>query len=222
MTGRCRSPCFCCVQVVFIDRCLSLFSVSRNRLQLLGCACMLLASKYEEVYAPSVDDFVYISDNTYTREEILHMESLVLNHLGFRLAVATPKQFLSRFLPAADSAPLEKALVEYLSELVLQEYQFVEYTSSHVAAAVVLCARLTINTAPVWTPSLQHYTQYSMDELMPCALKVAAVHRAAASNNLQAVREKHSVPTRMSISLAVHPMDERRCIELSQRLTAEE
>jgi cyclin A len=31
---------------------------------------MLLASKYEEIYAPAVDEFVYISDNTYTREQV--------------------------------------------------------------------------------------------------------------------------------------------------------
>jgi hypothetical protein len=30
---------------------------------------MLLASKYEEIYAPAVDEFVYISDNTYTKEQ---------------------------------------------------------------------------------------------------------------------------------------------------------
>ena len=51
--------------VNYIDRCLALFQVTRHQLQLLGCACMLIASKYEEIYAPCVDEFVYISDNTY-------------------------------------------------------------------------------------------------------------------------------------------------------------
>jgi hypothetical protein len=45
----------------------------RAQLQLLGCACMLLASKYEEIYAPAVDEFVYISDNTYTREQVRYI-----------------------------------------------------------------------------------------------------------------------------------------------------
>jgi cyclin B len=35
---------------------------------------MLIASKYEEIYAPEVRDFVYITDNAYTKEEILQME----------------------------------------------------------------------------------------------------------------------------------------------------
>lgn len=35
---------------------------------------MLIASKYEEIYAPEVKDFVYITDNAYTKDEILQME----------------------------------------------------------------------------------------------------------------------------------------------------
>jgi G2/mitotic-specific cyclin-B, other len=29
---------------------------------------MLIATKYEEIYAPEVKDFVFISDNAYTSE----------------------------------------------------------------------------------------------------------------------------------------------------------
>lgn len=32
---------------------------------------MLIASKYEEIHAPEVNDFTHITDNTYTREQIL-------------------------------------------------------------------------------------------------------------------------------------------------------
>lgn len=54
----------------FIDRYLSRKKVVRGNLQLLGIVCMLIASKFEEVYAPAIDEFVYISDNTYTKEEV--------------------------------------------------------------------------------------------------------------------------------------------------------
>ena len=43
---------------------------------------MLLASKYEEIWAPEVRDFVYISDKAYTREQILDMEKQMLNTVG--------------------------------------------------------------------------------------------------------------------------------------------
>ena len=42
---------------------------------------MLVASKYEEIWAPEVRDFVYISDRAYTRDQILNMEKIMLNTL---------------------------------------------------------------------------------------------------------------------------------------------
>ena len=47
--------------------------VLRGKLQLVGVACMLIASKYEEIFAPQVEDFVYITDNTYTAEEVIDL-----------------------------------------------------------------------------------------------------------------------------------------------------
>ena len=38
---------------------------------------MLIASKYEEIYHPTVEDFVYITDNSYTAEEVRSMERLI-------------------------------------------------------------------------------------------------------------------------------------------------
>lgn len=64
---------------------------------------MLIASKYEEIWAPEVRDFVYISDKAYTREQILAMEKLMLNTLHFNLTLPTPHNFLARFLKAANA-----------------------------------------------------------------------------------------------------------------------
>jgi cyclin B len=54
-----------------IDRFLERSDVLRTKLQLVGVTAMLIACKYEEIYAPEVRDFVYITDKAYTREEIL-------------------------------------------------------------------------------------------------------------------------------------------------------
>lgn len=35
---------------------------------------MFIACKYEEIYAPEVRDFVFITDNAYTRDQIFLME----------------------------------------------------------------------------------------------------------------------------------------------------
>ncbi len=70
----------------------------------VGVTAMLIASKYEEIWAPEVKDFVYISDEAYTREQILNMEKVMLNTLSFNLTVPTPFSFLARFLKAAGAA----------------------------------------------------------------------------------------------------------------------
>ena len=96
----------------YIDRCLNAMQVSKKNLQLLGCACMLLASKYEEIYPPGVEEFVYISDNTYTREEVLRMETRVLRALKFDLTASTAKNFLRRYQRAAHVRSEEKKPVQ--------------------------------------------------------------------------------------------------------------
>lgn len=62
--------------VSLIDRFLERETVPRKKLQLVGVTAMLLACKYEEISVPVVEDFIVISDNAYTREEVLDMVTL--------------------------------------------------------------------------------------------------------------------------------------------------
>jgi hypothetical protein len=48
-------------------------SIKRPKIQLVGVCAMLIACKYEEMYIPQVDDFIYITDEAYTAQEILQM-----------------------------------------------------------------------------------------------------------------------------------------------------
>ena len=41
-------------------------SIKRCKLQLVGVTAMWIASKVEEMFAPEVSDFVYVTDNSYT------------------------------------------------------------------------------------------------------------------------------------------------------------
>lgn len=48
-----------------------------------------------------VEEFCYITDNTYTREQVLETEREVLNTLAFDITQPTAKTFLRRFIKAA-------------------------------------------------------------------------------------------------------------------------
>jgi len=54
--------------VNLIDRFLQAKPVSKREVQLVGVACMLIATKYEEIYPPLLKDFVFITDNTYSAD----------------------------------------------------------------------------------------------------------------------------------------------------------
>ena len=43
---------------------------------------MFIASKYEEMYAPEIGDFVYITDRAYTEPQIREMEMKILSTLS--------------------------------------------------------------------------------------------------------------------------------------------
>ena len=59
---------------------------------------MLIAGKYEEIYAPEVRDFVYITDNAYTSDEILNTEYSMLKSLDFNVTVPSALRFADFYL----------------------------------------------------------------------------------------------------------------------------
>lgn len=70
--------------------------VSKQKLQLVGVSAMLLASKYEEMYAPEINDFVYITDHAYTKRQIRQMEAQIFKCLDFSLGKPLSLHFLRR------------------------------------------------------------------------------------------------------------------------------
>lgn len=58
--------------------------------------------KYEEIYPPDVREFVYITDDTYTKKQVLRMEHLILKVLAFDLSVPTTLSFITSFSVSND------------------------------------------------------------------------------------------------------------------------
>ena len=75
--------------------------VKRSELQLVGVTAMLLASKYEEMYAPEIGDFVYITDHAYDKAAIRKTESKMFKALDYKLGDPLCLHFLRRDSKAA-------------------------------------------------------------------------------------------------------------------------
>ncbi|XP_062082335.1 G2/mitotic-specific cyclin S13-7 [Humulus lupulus] len=178
-----------------VDRFLSMKVVPRRELQLVGISSMLLASKYEEIWAPEVNDFVCISDNAYVKEQILVMEKAILVKLGWYLTVPTPYVFLVRYIKASvpdEDEELEN-MVFFFAELGVMHYSSViAHCASAIAASAVYAARCTLERKPVWTETLEHNTGYSENQLIDCAKLLVGFHSGAAESKLKAVFKKYS------------------------------
>ncbi|KAL7084685.1 hypothetical protein ACP275_14G236900 [Erythranthe tilingii] len=189
--------------VNIVDRFLSIKSVPRRELQLVGLSSMLIACKYEEIWAPEVSDFIAISDNAYVREQVLLMEKAILGKLEWYLTVPTPYVFLIRYIKASVPADKEMENMTYFfAELGLTNYStIVNYSPSKLSASAVYAARCTLRRIPSWTDTLEHHTGYSEDQLMECSKLLVSFHSGAAENKLKAVCRKYSNPERNAVAL---------------------
>ncbi|XP_031494000.1 G2/mitotic-specific cyclin S13-7-like isoform X1 [Nymphaea colorata] len=187
--------------VHIVDRYLSTRSCCRRDLQLAGMTAMLIACKYEEIWAPEVNDFVCISDRAYNREQILVMEKSILNHLEWSLTVPTAYVFLLRFLKAAASDKEMENLVFFFAEMSLVEYCMIAYCPSILAASAVYAARCTLHRTPLWTETLKRHTSYPEQQLRECASRMVHFHATAADSKLKVVFSKYSSPQLGSVAL---------------------
>jgi len=177
--------------VSYIDRFLSVMSVQRAKLQLVGAACMFIASKYEEIYPPDVSEFVYITDDTYTKKQVLRMEHLVLKVLGFDLSPPTTHLFVNNYCQMFGMSEKSQHLSMYINELTLLDGEnMLRFPPSMLAASSVALARHTIGDE-AWTDEMSSSSGYTVDDLKECLLLLHAAYSQAETSPQQAVREKY-------------------------------
>jgi len=166
--------------------------VFKSQLQLVGVAAMFIASKIEEIFAPDVADFVYITDDTYTGDEVRHMELKILAALNWDFSAPLSLNFLRRFSRAGDVGQVQHALAKFILELGLQEYSLISVAPTKQAAASLhLALQLLDPPAEVWGPSLQYYSGYTTEQLTPTVSILAGMLGKAPESKLQAVRTKY-------------------------------
>ncbi|ESQ35180.1 hypothetical protein EUTSA_v10007052mg [Eutrema salsugineum] len=189
-----------------LDRYLSQVPIKKNEMQLIGVTALLLASKYEDYWHPRIKDLISISAESYTREQILGMERIMLKQLKFRLNEATPYVFMLRFLKAAQSNKKLEQLAFYLIELCLVEYEALKFKPSLLCASAIYVARCTLHMTPVWTALLNNHTHYNVSEMKDCSDMILRFHKAAKTGKLRVTYEKYMNPNRSNVAV-LKPLD---------------
>ena len=130
--------------VNYIDRFLSCKVISVTKLQLVGATALLVASKYEEINCPSMEEIVYMVDNGYSPDEILKAERFMLSMLNFELGWPGPMSFLRRVSKADDYDLDTRTLAKYFLELTIMDERFAATPPSFIAAGAHCLSRLIL------------------------------------------------------------------------------
>ncbi|XP_028156235.1 G2/mitotic-specific cyclin-B [Ostrinia nubilalis] len=190
--------------VGIIDRYLQAMpNVQRNQLQLVGVTAMFIASKYEEIYPPDVGDFVYVTDNAYSKSDVFQCEREIMSKLGFCLARPIPLSFLRRFVKAAHGTSKNHHLAKYFVDLCLVEYSMAHYRPSELAAAAICLSLYLLSSKKledVWTPTLSYYSCYSLEHIDPIIRKLAKIVINVENSKYKAVYNKYLDATLAKVS----------------------
>lgn len=196
-----------CVNIV--DRYLERVAMKRAKLQLVGVTSLLIACKYEEIMPPEVKDCVYLTDYAYEREEVVEMESEILNKLNYQIVVPTGYHFLERYLNCCQASERTRLLASYYSDRNLQETDMLN-TRPHVFAAAAIYAALKqqscqyssgahkagAKTSSVWTVALQEETGLQERDILACARTmvrhVSEEPHTASKRSLLACKKKYT------------------------------
>ncbi|KAJ7475788.1 cyclin [Mycena latifolia] len=153
------------IAVNIVDRFLTHRTVSLVKLQLVGVTAMFIAAKYEEILAPSVEEFVYMTENGYNKEEILKGERIMLQTLEFRVShYCSPYSWMRKISKADDYDIQTRTLSKFLTEVTLLDYRFLRVKPSLVAAVGMYCARKMLDGA--WNEAFVFYSGYTEEQLI--------------------------------------------------------
>lgn len=146
------------ITINMIDRYTEVHQVKRKDYQLVGVTCMLIASKYEEIYPPFLKDFIYITDQAYTKEQVIEMEVAVLKTLDFTLTFSTSLRFLERYAMISECDGRLVALAKYMLELSLVEVKMNKWNQSLLASASIFVSKKILEQGRPWSSFLSEQT----------------------------------------------------------------
>lgn len=186
--------------VNLMDRFLSSRTVAAAKFQLVGVTALFVASKYEEVMAPSIYNFAYMADEGFKDYEILSAERFMLQALDFQICYPSPMNFLRRISKADNYDIHSRTVAKYLMEVPLMDHAFLECPPSVLAAASMCLARRMIGNFE-WEEGMVHYSGYTQEQLLPWMERIIVVVRRSRTESF--IYQKYSTKLFMRASIFV-------------------
>ncbi|KAI3920151.1 hypothetical protein MKX01_017808 [Papaver californicum] len=143
---------------------------NKRKLQLLGIACLTLATRIEEnqMYNCIRQKTFQIGSDVYNRCEVVAMEWLVQEILNFQCSAPTTFNFLWFYLKAARADEEMEDRAKYLAVLSLMDPDLLCYWPSTVAAGLVILSALASNQDSACQFIMETHVRTKNDDLPEC------------------------------------------------------
>ncbi|VDL91826.1 unnamed protein product [Schistocephalus solidus] len=156
--------------------------VPRREIQLMACAAIMVACKHEERQMPKMNDFLYITDNAYTKDEFIEAEQRLLVSIDFNVHRPNPYVFLRRYARVLDA---HNSMIQFMSRFLLEAGMHSHSISlsreSRKAAAVLWLARRVLRN-PTYTDWLRRPEVSHLHRLLKADPRLQAFYRSCATD----------------------------------------
>jgi len=182
-------------QVVhIIDLYLSHKIIKRINLQLLGVASLLISFKSNEVYCPSLQQFIDITNGAYPKSELLEMEKEILKTLKFEILFPTAEEFYSIISKTYNFTEVQNNLGYYFLDSSLIDYNLLKYKPSTigVACAYIVMKFFRLNGYKDLYSSKMVNENSPQRTIKECAKDLCFLVKSLSSSNLKSAKTKYS------------------------------
>ncbi|GAB6021683.1 Cyclin-A2 [Chamberlinius hualienensis] len=178
--------------VAILDQFLNIKRIPKEKLQLIGCTCLLLTSKLRTSFTFVFQNLLDSTDNMYENLELLDCEAEMLEELGWDISIVTAMDFLEYFLAWLKHKSTIEITDEFESTSIivlsscLEEFYFALKKPS-ITAIACLCVTATMHNLSA--KEIQHIkttlitkSNKSQEAISECIIKVESLNGARYSS----------------------------------------
>ena len=131
--------------IQIFDRYLSIANLSVEKTELLLLTSFMLASKYNEIDYVNMQETLQLSQNKFTKEQIIAMESEILSKLNFEVLAPTMCEYFKLFASYLNLSEEKINHGFYILNIALVDFHMLEHPNFMLALAVIKLITKKVN-----------------------------------------------------------------------------
>ena len=141
---------------------------------------------------PFRQDFIEVTDRTYTKYQLFEMEGKILQALDFEITIPSSLRFLDRYCRVMNIEYESKQyfVCRYLLELTLLDVKYLQYSASNIACSAIYLSQKLFHQEECWNESITSHAKYTEKQVRFCSRDLCLQLKDIAKNSNEAIRKK--------------------------------